>query len=71
MKSNVLGKAQILPATILENYEPNQYYKDIETTICQSEVYMNITQTIQKKLLYDQNRVLPFLPRWAPHYVMH
>ena len=34
MKSN---KTQILPATMFENYAPDQYYKEIENTFCQSE----------------------------------
>ena len=31
------SQTQILPITIFGNYEPKQYYKDIETALCQSE----------------------------------
>ena len=29
---------QNLPATVFENYEPNQYYKDIETALCHLKI---------------------------------
>ena len=32
-----LVKNQILSATMFENNKPDQYYKDIETTLCKSK----------------------------------
>ena len=29
-----LAKTQVLSATMFKDYEPNQYYKDVETTFC-------------------------------------
>ena len=51
----------MLPATMLKNYEPNKYYKDLETALCQSENLdeYNIDQTEEVIIGSEQGTNFP------------